>query len=64
MKGKGKRVTVHLYSQSEPIELTGVLNTYEKGKMFCVMLPNDEVHKFPVEHIFRVVERGNVTYKN
>lgn len=59
-----KKVVVHLYTQSEPIVYEDVLNTYQKGDQFCVMLSDDEVHKYPLQHIFRVIEKGNVTYKN
>lgn len=31
-------------------------STYTKGPMFCVMLPNGDVVKYPVQNIFRVRE--------
>lgn len=57
---RGKVVYIHLYTQSEPIILEHVRNTYTKGPLFCVMLDalfhQQEVHKFPLEHIFRIKE--------
>jgi len=32
-----KTVFVHLYSQSEPIKIEHVVNTYTKDGLFCVM---------------------------
>jgi len=53
----GKMVKVHLYSQSEPVEIKNVLNTYQKGDLFCVFLIDKiTVYKFPVQHIFRITE--------
>lgn len=60
MKKKvAKIVWVHLKSQSEPIEITGVQNTYQKGSLFCVFLvDNKTVYRFPIRSIFRVTEIG------
>lgn len=52
------RVWVHLYSQSQPCEYEQVVNTYTKDGLFCVLKVNGDVHKHPVEHIFRVKETG------
>lgn len=50
-------VTIHLYLQAQPIVLTDVRNTYQKGDLYCVMLNDGKtVHKFPVIHIFRAIE--------
>ena len=51
-------VRVHLYTQSEPVVITDVKNAYQKGDLYCVML-NDglTVCKFPIQHIFRIIER-------
>lgn len=51
-----KKVQVHLYEQSEPVEFDSVRNTYTKGPLFCVMAPDGTVYKFPIQHIFRVKE--------
>jgi hypothetical protein len=54
-----KRVYVHLYSQSEPVIISDVLNTYTKDGLFCVLLDDDKdqkVYKFPIMHIFRITE--------
>ena len=54
-----KKVAIHLYTQSNPVEITGVRNTYQKGDLFCVMLvETPRVYKFPLQHIFRIVEDG------
>jgi len=53
-------VKVHLTKQSKPVKIIHVLNTYQKGDMFCVEHYNGdderEVDKFPIDHIFRVKE--------
>jgi hypothetical protein len=51
-----KYANVHLLEQSEPCEFSGVRNTYQKGDLFCVMLANGDVYKFPLAHIFRIKE--------
>lgn len=50
------KVLVHLLHQSKPVEINNVRNTYTKGEMFCVMEANGRVQKFPIVHLFRVVE--------
>lgn len=52
-------VEIHLYSQSQPIVIHNVKNTYTKDGLFCVRIekhPHPEYNKFPVQHIFRVKE--------
>ena len=50
-------VKVHLYTQSEPVIMTDVRNTYQKGDLYCVMLNDGKtVYKFPIQHIFRIKE--------
>ena len=51
-------IYVHLLSQSAPIVLEGVKNAYQKGDLYCVMLEPGEVHKFPICHLFRVIEKS------
>ena len=51
-------VEVHLYSQSQPIQIHGVKNTYTKGPLYCVN-QGDAVDKFPTEHIFRIRESAD-----
>lgn len=50
------KVSIHLYSQSEPVEISDVRNAYQKGDFYCVMRSNGPVDKFPIQHIFRVTE--------
>lgn len=51
------RVTIHLFSQSQPIEHLEVINTYQKGDLFCVKV-KDKVFKYVLSHIFRITEEG------
>lgn len=55
-KESNMHVSVHLENQSQPIEFEDVVNTYQKGDMFCLYLSNGTVQKFPIMKIFRVVE--------
>ena len=51
-----KVVEVWLYKSSEPLVFSAI-STYQKGDMFCVYDAIDhKVRKFPIMHIFRVVE--------
>lgn len=49
------QVSVHLYSQSQPVIILNARNTYQKGDLYCVMQGNT-AYKFPLQHIFRIVE--------
>ena len=49
------RVEVHLYTQSHPVVHTNVVNAYQKGDLYCVMTQS-EISKYPLVHIFRIVE--------
>lgn len=51
-----KMVLVHLYSQSEPVQVKEVTNTYQKGDLFCVLKKDKTVDKFPLQHVFRIRE--------
>lgn len=61
-----KHVEVWLDQSSEPLTFEAV-STYQKGDMFCVYTADDLVRKFPIAHIFRVVEgygtHGDDTFK-
>jgi hypothetical protein len=48
-------VLVHLLSQSAPMKIENVLNTYTKDGLFCVY-HDDVVDKFPLVNIFRITE--------
>lgn len=53
------RVEVQLEKTSESIKYRNVLNAYTKGPMYCVLFEKSGervTHKFPIAHIFRVVE--------
>lgn len=49
------KVEVWLQDASRPVEFKHATSTYVKGPLFCVRT-EDKVHKFPIRHIFRVVE--------
>jgi hypothetical protein len=55
-------ILVHLLSQSQPIKIDNVKNTYTKDGLFCVY-HDDEVDKFPLVNIFRVREPYAYTTK-
>jgi hypothetical protein len=52
------KVSVHLHTQAEPVHYPSVVNAYQKGDLYCVMVSAAEVHKFPLAHVFRIVEDG------
>lgn len=59
MKGKKEvkfKVQVHLLTQSQPISMYDVRDSYQKGSLFCVMFMDGTVRKFPIDHIFDIVE--------
>lgn len=51
-----KKISIHLKSQSHPIEYIDVLNCYTKENMYCVCRNDQTVHKYPLVNIFRVIE--------
>lgn len=51
-------VEVHLNSQSQPVKRENVRNTYTKDGLYCVMVDDEHVLKFPVVNIFRIKEIG------
>jgi hypothetical protein len=55
-----KTLDVHTHIQSFPIPHKRVMNAYEKGQFFCVVVLNKEgkreVFKYPIASIFRVRE--------
>lgn len=48
-------ISIHLLSQSKPIEYKNVTNAYTKDGMYCVYTEG-EVVKYPMCNIFRVKE--------
>lgn len=54
---KVKTVFVHLLSQSEAMQITDVVNTYQKGDLFCVLTKDNTVYKYPIMHIFCITEK-------
>jgi hypothetical protein len=50
-------IKIHLNSQSQPIEYSGVKNAYTKDGMYCVYFEAGAlVYKYPMCNIFRVTE--------
>jgi hypothetical protein len=49
------KVELYLNETSQPIVYTNVINTYQKGFMFCIY-EGKLVHKYPRDKIWRVVE--------
>lgn len=53
------KLKIHLTKQSQPIKRKKVVNTYTKVDMFCVFLESDDVEKYPLINIFRIVEKSS-----
>jgi hypothetical protein len=52
-------VEIQRNESSQPLVYEGVLNSYTKGPMYCVMFLKDGervTHKFPLCSLFRVIE--------
>ncbi len=57
MDRKTMTVKVHNLDQSQPMIYKGVDNTYVKEGFFCLIFrAKNQVMKFPVNRIFRVIE--------
>jgi len=50
------KVLVRLKESSQSFEYPNAKNTYQKGTLFCVYLPDEIVKKFPIESIFDITE--------
>lgn len=59
-----KKVEVHLQSQSFPLLIDHVMNCYEKGQFYCVVVLDTngkrKVQKYPIANIFRILEEYDV----
>lgn len=51
------KVTIHLQYQSQPLIYSDVKNCYQKGSLYCVLLEDESIHKFPINNIFRIIEK-------
>ena len=49
-------VEVRLTQSSFPIIHTNVINAYTKGKLYCIYRNDNKVYKYPIQHIFAVIE--------
>ncbi len=49
-------VKIRLEKASQPIFISEVLNTYQKGSFYCVYTLDKKVRKFPIDHIFDIEE--------
>jgi hypothetical protein len=50
------KVIIHLKAQSQPIVHEDVINTYQKGDIFCIYVKGEVVYKYPIADIFRIKE--------
>ena len=50
-------VIIHLIDQAQPIVYENVQNAYVKAGMYCICLTEHIVHKFPIDHVWRLVEK-------
>ena len=50
------QVEVHLFWQAQPLLLTNVQDTFQKGDLYCVQLLDGTIHKFPLQHVYRIIE--------
>jgi hypothetical protein len=50
------RVEIHNLDQGRPIIRTDAVNTYVKAGLFCLYRADGRVEKYPIHHIFRIVE--------
>jgi len=46
---------------SQPTEFNNALCTYQKGDLFCIRTKVQEIYKFPLCNIFRIIESNFVT---
>ena len=49
------KISIHLFSQSKPIEYENVKNAYTKDGLYCIYV-DDYVDKYPCCNIFRIKE--------
>ena len=49
-------VDIQLQINSQPIKYTNVIDIYQKGSLLCLYLEGGIVHKYPIDHIFRIVQ--------
>jgi hypothetical protein len=50
------KVKVELRETSQPVCELVAFNAYTRGPFYCIYCLNGKVVKYPVQHIFRVVE--------
>jgi len=53
-------VKVQLKEQSQSMSFLEVINTYQKGSLYCIYMNTGLVHKFPIESIFSITEEYGV----
>ena len=50
------KVLIHLKEQSKPIKRKGVINAYTKGGLYCLLMKNGQVKKYPLSEIHEITE--------
>lgn len=50
------KISIHLLSQSQPIIRHGIKNAYTKDGLYCILINDDTVEKYPLVNIFRILE--------
>ncbi|AAQ64095.1 hypothetical protein KVP40.0024 [Vibrio phage KVP40] len=49
-------IAVHLLSQAKPVVHEHVKNAYTKDGLYCLMMKDGMVYKYPLINIFRITE--------
>ncbi len=49
-------IDIQFHRSSQPIRYTNVIDCYQKEALFCLYLDGGIVHKYPIDHIFRIVQ--------
>jgi hypothetical protein len=57
-------VKIELKETSQPLVYTNVINTYQKGDLFCIYTNDNLVFKYPINNIWRITEYYNVPLRN
>ncbi|MFA6604201.1 MAG: hypothetical protein WCT10_05215 [Patescibacteria group bacterium] len=50
------QVEIQMFWQSQPLLLANVQDTFQQGDLYCVKLFDGAIQKFPLQHIYRIIE--------